>query len=65
MERKAQALWRGNQQDGTSTLGLRIIARGSGAINEQFAVIADKVEDSSPVPPSLNARNSLNVRLVP
>jgi hypothetical protein len=65
MEGKAQAVWRGNLQDGISALGLRAIARGSGAIKEQFAVIADKVEDSSPVPPSLNARNSLNVRLVP
>jgi hypothetical protein len=65
MEGKAQAVRRDDLQDGISPGAQRVVARVCCAINKQFSIFADKVNDGGPIPAFLNARISLHARLVP
>jgi hypothetical protein len=65
MEEKARAAWRGDLRDGISAGAQRVVARVCCAINKQFAIFPDKVNDGGPIPALLNARISLHARLVP
>jgi hypothetical protein len=64
MEKKAPAAWRGDLRDGISAWIQRVVARACCAINKQFAVFVDKIDDSRPIPAFLNASISLHARLV-
>jgi hypothetical protein len=65
MEKEARAARRGDLQDGISAWVQRVVARICSGINRQFAVFADKIDNSRPIPAFLNARTSLHARLIP